>query len=116
MIIKKKITDTVDRYLHGDYNGARFYHVECGSKDWDRFLISEILSSYIRPNQIKILEMKITFISESKHVTHQHYLAQPKKMIEWSLIKILNKNSKLIVDLPNLPPPLVNEIEDNWRL
>ena len=112
MIIKKKITDKVNQILHGDYDGVRFYHVECGSKDLDQFLLSKNLSSYIRPNQIKILEMKIIFISELKHMTYQHYLAQPKQTIECSSIKTLNKHPKLIVDLPNLLLPLVNEIED----
>ena len=56
--------------------------------------------------------MKITFISEIKQMTYQHYLAQPKQMTEWSLIKILNKNPMLLVDLLNLPLPHVNEIEE----
>ena len=111
MIIKKNITDKVNQILHGDYNTVRFYHVECGSKNLDRFLLSKILSSYLRPNQIIILEMQITFMSEIKHVTYQQYLAQPKQTIEWSLIKVPNKNPKLMADLPNLP--LVNETKDN---
>ena len=112
MIIKKKLFDKVNHIRHGDYNGVRFYHVECGSADLDRFLLSKTLSSYIRPNQIKILEMKTTLISELKHMLSQHYLKQPKQKIEWSPIKILNKNLKLIVDLLILPLPLVKEIED----
>ena len=108
----KKITVKLNHILHGYYNGVRFYHVESGKKNLDRFLLPKILSSYNRPNQNKFPEMKITFISELKHMTYQHYLAQPKQMIEWSLILILKENPKLIVDLPNLPVPLVNEIED----
>ena len=50
MIIKKKITDEVNHILQGEYNGVRFYHDECGRKDLDRFLLSEILSPYNQPN------------------------------------------------------------------
>ena len=87
----KKITDAVNHILHGDYNGVRFNHVEGGSKDLDRILLSIILSSYILSKQIKILERKITFISELRHMTYQHYSAQPKQMIEWCLFIILIK-------------------------
>ena len=66
-IVKKKITDKVNHILLGDYSGVRFYHIECGSKDLDRFLLSENYSSYNQPNKIKILEMKMTFIIELRH-------------------------------------------------
>ena len=40
-IVKKKITDKVNHILLGEYSGVRFYHIECGSKDLDRFVLSE---------------------------------------------------------------------------
>ena len=40
--VKKRITDKVNQFLLGDYSVVRFYHIECGSKDLDRFLLSEI--------------------------------------------------------------------------
>ena len=43
-----------------------------------------------------ISEMNIVFISNLRNMTYQHYLRIPKSMLEWTLIKKLATNPKLI--------------------
>ena len=48
-----------------------------------------------------ISEMNITFISDPRNTTYEHYLNQPKSMLEWKLNAILAKNPELIKILGN---------------
>ena len=41
-------------------------------------------------------EMNITFISDLRKMTNEHYLQQSEKMLEWKLNAILAKNPELI--------------------
>ena len=43
-----------------------------------------------------ISEMNIVFISDLRNMTFQHYLQIPKPMIEWTIIRKLATNPKLI--------------------
>ena len=43
--------------------------------------------------------MNITFISDLRNMTYEHYLQQPKSMLEWKLNVILAKNPQLIKSL-----------------
>ena len=40
--------------------------------------------------------MNITFITDLMNMTYEHYLKIPKPMIEWTIIKKLANNPKLI--------------------
>ena len=40
--------------------------------------------------------MNITFLTDLKNMTYEHYLKTPKPMIEWTIFKKLASNSKLI--------------------
>ena len=53
-------------------------------------------------------EMKITYISDLRDSTYEHYLNQPKSMMEWKLNAILAKNPELIKVLGNSCHPLEN--------
>ena len=44
----------------------------------------------------RIIEMRISFISSIRNMTHKYYLKQPKPMCERKLNEIIAKNSKLI--------------------
>ena len=46
--------------------------------------------------------MEITFISDLRNMTYEHYLEQPKQMIEWRLNENLSKNLKLTKTLRNI--------------
>ena len=48
-----------------------------------------------------ISEMNITFVSDLRNMTYEHYLNQPKSMLEWKLNAILAKNPELIKILGN---------------
>ena len=37
-------------------------------------------------------DMKITFITNLRNMTYEHYLKQPKRMIEWKIVEKLAKN------------------------
>ena len=43
-----------------------------------------------------ISEMNIVFITDLRNMTYEHYLKIPKPMIEWTIIKKLANNPKLI--------------------
>ena len=43
-----------------------------------------------------IFEMNITFITEYRNMTYEHYLKQPKQVVEWRLNEKLSKNPELI--------------------
>ena len=62
-----------------------------------RFLISRI--EYFESNGLKfshISEMNIVFITDLTNTTYDHYLKIPQPMIEWTIIKKLANNPKLI--------------------
>ena len=53
-----------------------------------------------------IPEMNIIFITDLRNMTYEHYLNQPKSMLEWKLNAILAKNPELIKILDNNSHPL----------
>ena len=42
------------------------------------------------------IELRITFISLSKTLTFEYYLMQPKLMLEWKLLAMLDKNPEIV--------------------
>ena len=61
-----------------------------------------------RDNISRILEMRITFVSQSKYVTSKQYLKQRKTMFEIILNRLLNRNPSLIKLLDrSLPHPMI---------
>ena len=53
--------------------------------------------------------MNITFISDLRNMTYEHYLNQPKSMLEWKFNAILAKNPELIKILENSSHPLIRK-------
>ena len=79
---------------------------------WDvrRYLITKI--DYFERQGYKffhICEMTITFLSDLRNMTYEHYLKQPKQKIEWVLNKKLHKNPVLIKTLRNISHPLIRK-------
>ena len=60
-----------------------------------------------------ISEMNITFISDLRNMTYEHYLNQPKSMLEWKLNAILAKNPELRKMLGNSFHPLIRKYQHN---
>ena len=62
-----------------------------------------------------IFEMIITFISDVRNLTYEHYLNQPKSMLEWKLNANLAKNPELIKIkiLGNSSHPLIRRYQHN---
>ena len=58
-----------------------------------------------------ISEMNITFISDLRIMTYEHYLTQRKSMLEWKLNAILAKNPELIKILGNSSHPLIGRYQ-----
>ena len=56
-----------------------------------------------------ICEMKVTFISDIRKMTFEHYLNQPKSMIEWKLNGKLSRNPELIKPPNNRSYPLITK-------
>ena len=60
-------------------------------------------------------EKKITFILHLRNKTYEHYLKQPKQMIEWVLNKKLHKNPVLIKTLRYISHPLIRKYKYTFR-
>ena len=58
----------------------------------------------------KILEMKIVFLSDRDFGTYQHYLEQPKSLLERRLIKKVYENPKVNGNSSWLPLCLANDV------
>ena len=57
-----------------------------------------------------ISEMNIVFITDLTNTTYNHYLIIPKPMIEWTIIKKLANNPKLIKAVKkNTSHPLIRK-------
>ena len=53
--------------------------------------------------------MNITFITDLRKLTNEHYLNQPKCMFEWKLKAILAKNPELTKIFGNSSPPVIRK-------
>ena len=56
--------------------------------------------------------MNITFISDLRNMTYEHYLNLPRSMLEWKLNAILAENPELIKILGNSSHPLIRKCQD----
>ena len=57
--------------------------------------------------------MNITLITDLRNRTHEHYLNQPKCMLEWKLNAILAKIPKLVRIFENSTRPLIRKYNRN---
>ena len=48
-------------------------------------------------------EMELTFISEVRFMTYNHYIVMPERMVEWNLIRKIHENPKLMRSLEKMP-------------
>ena len=55
--------------------------------------------------------MNITFISDLKNMTYEHYLNQPKTMLEWKLNGKLAKNPQFVRLFGNSSHPLFRKYQ-----
>ena len=55
--------------------------------------------------------MNITFIPDLRNMTYEHYLNQPKTMLDWKLNALLAKNPKLIGTLGNTSHPIIRKYQ-----
>ena len=75
----------------------RLYNIYIPSWKLRSYLISKIDDFENEGHKFShISEMNIVFISDLRNMTYQHYLQIPKPMIEWTIIKKLANNPKLI--------------------
>ena len=75
-----------------------------------RNLISK--SEYFESTKQKfshLSEMIIVFISDLRNMTYGHYLQIPKSMLEWTIIKKLANNPKLMKKFRNTSHPLIRK-------
>ena len=56
-----------------------------------------------------ISEMKISFKTNLRNMTYEHYINQPKSMLEWTLIKKLAKDPSLIKIFTNTSHTLIRK-------
>ena len=54
-------------------------------------------------------ERNITFITDLRNMTYEHYLNQKKSMFQWKLKAILAKNPELIEILANISHPIIGK-------
>ena len=98
LIIQRK--ESQDQRFHSPKPktlGLGFVSVDCISKSFERWLFGYNMSrNMILKQDYKNSGMKISFISQLSDMTSNHYLQQPKQMIERALIKSLNENPEQI--------------------
>ena len=58
-----------------------------------------------------ISEMKFTFITDLRNMTYEHYLNQPKSMMEWRLNAKIAINAKLTEIFENRSHPLIRRYQ-----
>ena len=56
-----------------------------------------------------ISEMNISFITNFRNMTYEHYINEPKPMVEWNLIKKLAKDSSLLKNITKTSHPLIRK-------
>ena len=87
----------------------RFYSIHRGGWNLRRNLMSKM--EYFESNGYNfshISEMNIVFITDLTNTTYDHYLKISKPKIEWTIIKKLANNPKLIKAFDrNTPHPLI---------
>ena len=75
----------------------RLYNIHPDGWNLRRPLISKIENLENDGHKFShISEMNIVFISHQRNITYEYYLRIPKSMLEWTLIKKLASNPKLI--------------------
>ena len=47
----------------------------------------------------RFLDLRITFVSRFGSITYDHYLTEPKSMLEWKLIAMFERNYKIIYSI-----------------
>ena len=75
----------------------RLYNIYIPRRKLGPYLISKI--EYLENEGHKfshISEMNIVFISDPRNMTYEYYLKIPKSMLEWTIIRKLATNPKLI--------------------
>ena len=53
--------------------------------------------------------MNIVLLSDLRNMTYEHYLNQPKSMLEWRLNALFAKNLELIKKFRNTHHPLIRK-------
>ena len=101
---KLQFTNTI---IHVKYE--KLYNIHHG---WElrRYLITNIECYSRRGFKFsQISEMNITFKTHLTNMTYEHYLKQPKAMIEWLINKELARNPELIKTLRNTSHPPIRK-------
>ena len=87
----------------------RLYNIH-GFWDIRGFLFAKINSfEKIGYKFSNISQMNIPLITNLRNMTYEHYINQPKPMVEWTLMKKLAKDPSLIKNLENTSPPLIKK-------
>ena len=110
IICKWKIhfSDTI-----GSVKSNTWYSISHGSY-LRNFVLSKIKDYEKRGHKFShISEMTITFISDFRKMTYEHYLNQPKSRLEWKLNAIVARNPELIKTLGNSSHPLNRKYQHN---
>ena len=82
-----------------DIKSDKLYNLQRKHSSWKlgSYLISKIEDFESDGHKFShISEMNIVFITDLRNMTYEHYLKIPKPMIEWTIIKKLSNNPKLI--------------------
>ena len=65
---------------------------------------SEIIEREYNCSRKELVNMKI-FITDLEYLSYEHYLKQPRQMIERKLCRLIDQNPNLIKTLNNMPMP-----------
>ena len=94
-----------------DVKSARWYSVSGGYYLRD-FVLSKLEFFERHGHKFShISKMNIIFISDLRNMKYEHYLNQPKTMLEWKLNALLAKNPEPIKVLGNSSHPLIRKYQ-----
>ena len=62
------------------------------------------------------LELRLSFVSRFENITFDHYITKTKSMLEWKLLAMLDKNTKIVhsFDYKHYNHPLFREFFDDY--
>ena len=66
---------------------------------------SEIMQRKYNCSRIELVNMKIVFITDLQYQSYEHYLKQPRQMVERRICRLIDQNPNLIKTLENMPMP-----------
>ena len=78
-------------------------NLDLGWIDLPFVVISDEMIKRYKCNEKELVDMKLMFVTDLEYQSYNHYLQQPRPMIEKQICKIIDRNPNLIKTLNKMP-------------